>query len=464
MNSINRLLLLGLILIPALYRAPVARAQVDGPVYVVLEGDSYWAIADTFKVTIPDLLAANGFSANHIINPGDRLVIPGYEGIHGTLSIQTVELGETLATLALRTGVPADTLLRLNRLVNPERLYAGQAMIILEPEEGAADVTRWETGRMLSLSAGTPLVALAAAEGKNPWELTSLNTLSSQADQFSGQSLLTVGGDFPLRAWPTPLEDIQFRSLPLVQGKTGEIFITLSGDAQVAGTLGDWNLNFRELGERLATLQGIHATAAPRTYPFQVTVTLADGRTRVFEQDVLLISGNYPQEADLKVPPETLDPQTIAAESEQTRAIIAPFSEERFWDGLFLAPASKGITSLFGNRRSYNNGAYYSFHAGVDYAGRDKDPFYAPAAGRVIFTGPLTICGNATIIDHGWGVYSRYCHQHTIKVQVGEMVQPGQEIGLIGRTGRVDGPHLHWEIWVGGVQVNPLQWLEEVFP
>jgi murein DD-endopeptidase MepM/ murein hydrolase activator NlpD len=464
LNSINRFFLLGLILIPAIWRAPVARAQVGGPVYIVQDGDSYWAIADSFRVTIPDLLAANGFTANHIINPGDRLVIPGYEGIHGILSTRIVELGESLATLSLRTGVPVDTLLRLNRLVNPERLYAGQVLIIIAPEAGAADVSSWETGRMLSLSTGKPLLALAAMEGKNPWELTGLNNLSSQADQFSGQSLLTVGGDQPLRAWPAPLEDIQFKSMPLVQGMTGEIFVTLAGDVQVAGTLGDWPLNFRTLGDRLAALQGIHATAVPGTYPFRVMVTLADGRSLVFEQDVLLISGQYPQEPDLKVPQETLDPQTINAESEQVRSIVAPFTETRFWEGLFLVPVANGITSLYGNRRSYNNGAYYSFHSGVDYAGRDKDPFYAPAAGRVIFTGPLTICGNTTIIDHGWGVYSRYCHQHTIEVKPGERVEPGQEIGLIGRTGRADGPHLHWEIWVGGVQVNPLIWLQEIFP
>jgi murein DD-endopeptidase MepM/ murein hydrolase activator NlpD len=464
LSFIKRLLVCSVILLGALGRAPLARAQVDGPVYVVGEGDSYWAIADTFKITITDLLAANGFSDNHILNPGDRLLIPGYEGIQGVLSTRTVELGESLATLALRTGVPVDTLLRLNRLVNPERLYAGQVLIVVDPEEGSPQPVRWETGRTLSLSTGTPLLALAAKEGKNPWELTGLNGLSSQADQFSGQSLLTVGGDQPLRAWPAPVENIEFKSLPLVQGMTGEIFLTLGGEAEAAGALGDWALNFRELESQLVALQGIHATALPKTYPFRVTINLADGRSLVFEQDVLLVSGNYPQEADLKVPPETLDPQTIAAESAQVRAIIAPFTEERYWDGLFLVPAPRGITSLYGNRRSYNNGAYYSFHAGVDYAGREKEPFYAPAAGRVIFAGPLTICGNTTIIDHGWGVYSRFCHQHTIEVQLGEMVKAGQEIGLIGRTGRVDGPHLHWEIWVGGVQVSPQTWMQEVFP
>ena len=275
-------------LIPALARTPAAKAQVDGPVYVVLEGDSYWAIADRFRITIPDLLAANGFSENHTLNPGDRLVIPGYAGIHGILSTRTVEMGESLATLALRTGVPADTLLRLNRLVNPERLYAGQVMIVVEPEAGAADGTRWENGRTLSLSTGTPLLALAAAEGKNPWELTGLNNLSSQADQFSGQSLLTVGGDQPLRAWPAPIGNIQFRSLPLEQGTTAEVTLGLLQDAQAEGSLGDLSLKFRPWNNSLAALQGIYARAKPGTIPLIVLVTMPDGRSIAFQQDVLL--------------------------------------------------------------------------------------------------------------------------------------------------------------------------------
>jgi murein DD-endopeptidase MepM/ murein hydrolase activator NlpD len=68
------------------------------------------------------------------------------------------------------------------------------------------------------------------------------------------------------------------------------------------------------------------------------------------------------------------------------------------------------------------------------------------------------------MIDHGWGVYSAYLHQSKILVHPGEHVEAGQLIGLIGNTGRVEGPHLHWEILVGGVQVDPLDWLKEEFP
>jgi murein DD-endopeptidase MepM/ murein hydrolase activator NlpD len=68
------------------------------------------------------------------------------------------------------------------------------------------------------------------------------------------------------------------------------------------------------------------------------------------------------------------------------------------------------------------------------------------------------------MIDHGWGVYSAYMHQAEIKVEEGDQVQAGQVIGIVGQTGRVNGPHLHLEIWAGGVQVDPLDWLENVYP
>ena len=68
------------------------------------------------------------------------------------------------------------------------------------------------------------------------------------------------------------------------------------------------------------------------------------------------------------------------------------------------------------------------------------------------------------MIDHGWGVYSGFWHQSEFLVQVGEFVAPGQVIGLVGDTGRGTGAHLHWELWVNGVQVDPLDWLQQEYP
>jgi murein DD-endopeptidase MepM/ murein hydrolase activator NlpD len=76
----------------------------------------------------------------------------------------------------------------------------------------------------------------------------------------------------------------------------------------------------------------------------------------------------------------------------------------------------------------------------------------------------LTVRGGVVVIDHGWGVYTAYDHLSEFLVHVGDMVQPGQVIGLGGSTGRSTGPHLHWEVWVGGAQVNPLDWLTRAYP
>jgi murein DD-endopeptidase MepM/ murein hydrolase activator NlpD len=82
----------------------------------------------------------------------------------------------------------------------------------------------------------------------------------------------------------------------------------------------------------------------------------------------------------------------------------------------------------------------------------------------VVFSEKLTVRGNASIIDHGQGIYSGFWHQEEIYVSVGDLVTAGQLIGKIGSTGRVTGPHLHWELWVNGVQVDPLDWLDVPIP
>jgi len=82
----------------------------------------------------------------------------------------------------------------------------------------------------------------------------------------------------------------------------------------------------------------------------------------------------------------------------------------------------------------------------------------------VVFAGLLDVRGKVTVLDHGWGVYTGYYHQSEILVSEGDLVAAGDEIGLVGATGRVTGPHLHFQVWVGGVPVDPLEWLTNTYP
>ena len=137
------------------------------------------------------------------------------------------------------------------------------------------------------------------------------------------------------------------------------------------------------------------------------------------------------------------------------------------WEGPFHYPVeaeSLRITSDFGTRRSYNGSEGASFHGGTDFGGGTGTPIYAPATGKVVLAESLIVRGNAVLIDHGLGLYSGYWHQSQIVVKEGQEVQTGDLIGYVGDTGLVTGPHLHWEMRLNGIAVEPLQWVMQSIP
>jgi murein DD-endopeptidase MepM/ murein hydrolase activator NlpD len=231
----------------------------------------------------------------------------------------------------------------------------------------------------------------------------------------------------------------------------------------------DQPLHFFQSNVEQVALQGVHALLEPGVYPLRIEATLPDGNKQAFEQMVVVTSGGYGSE-ELYVPAETIDPAVTEPENQIIFSIINPATPTRYWDGIFASPAvyPDEFTSLYGRHRLYRGTGtdlvIEGFHTGLDFAGGEGLQIFAPAPGKVVFAAPLTVRGNATIIDHGWGVYSGFWHQSQIAVQVGDTVETGQVIGLVGGTGRVTGAHLHWEVWVNGVQVDPLDWLNETYP
>jgi murein DD-endopeptidase MepM/ murein hydrolase activator NlpD len=231
----------------------------------------------------------------------------------------------------------------------------------------------------------------------------------------------------------------------------------------------DHNLNFfTDANNPYVALQGVHAMAEPGLYPLTIMVMMPDGSSFDFSQIVLVSAGDFLYDKPLNVDPVTLDPETTGPENSIWHDLSSQVSSEKLWQGVFSLPVEPVFaefpSSRFGSRRSYNGSDYIYFHTGIDYGGQIGDPIYAAAAGVVVFTGPLTVRGNATMIDHGWGVYTAYMHQSEILVKVGDHVEQGQLIGRVGNTGRVVGPHLHFEVLVGTVQVDPLEWLNREFP
>ncbi|MGH8337331.1 MAG: M23 family metallopeptidase, partial [Gammaproteobacteria bacterium] len=100
-----------------------------------------------------------------------------------------------------------------------------------------------------------------------------------------------------------------------------------------------------------------------------------------------------------------------------------------------------------------------SFHPGIDFAGPEGEAVKAVAAGVVTWAGPRSGYGNMVEIDHGNGYSTLYGHSEKILVHVGEVVKKGEEIALLGSTGRSTGPHVHFEVLYNGKPVNPAQFV-----
>ncbi len=439
----------------------------DGPVYIVQAGDSLWAIAQRFGVSMDDLAAENGITDPGQLSIGARLVIPGLTGLQGVLVTETLPLGENLDSLARYYQLPLEALVRLNHYTSPVEAYAGSQLVVPIAED--SEQTPGEGGRA-TLMTGQSLLEIAIRHEVSPWSLFSVNQLSGVWNVFPGESLYIPAGDgYEFGALPDAITAINLHTMPLVQGQTLALELVTSVGVELQGKFDDRELHFFQTpdGSWMA-LQGIHAMLEPGLYPLSLTGSLPDGTSIAFSQMLSVDTGDYPFDPPLVVDSETTDIQNNETENELWFEVIAPITPETYWEGVFEVPVpavfSECFPSRFGHRRSYNESGYYYFHTGLDFCGQRGTEIYAPAPGRVVLVRDLTVRGNATVIDHGRGVYSAYAHQSEIFVAEGDWVETGQVIGLVGETGRVTGPHLHWEIIVGGVQVDPQQWLAQPFP
>lgn len=436
----------------------------DGPVYVVQEGDTLWSISIKFGVGLNELTTYNQISNANQVGIGTRLVIPGFEGVRGELITEVVGLGEDLLSLSRKYQVAENDLARLNHLTSPAELYVGRNLIL--PVNADLQLP----ARRVSFSSGLSALELAVREGQNPWIFADLNNLIGPTNALPGDVFHLPGGSpGGPGALPSEIESLQLSPAPLIQGKAAVIHLNGPTGLTVSGSLLDHEFNFlsHEDGNYYA-IQGVHAMTQPGLYPLVVQGRFNSGAEFNISQPVYIRSGDYPMDPVLIVSAETVDPAVTRPEDAQWTNLAQPVTAQKLWKGVFSAPVSRAFAecwpSLFGNRRSYNGSPYNFFHTGLDFCGGVGAEIYAPAPGTVVFAGPLTVRGNATMIDHGWGIYSAYMHQSEIKVSVGEKVETGQLIGLVGNTGRVTGPHLHFEIWAGGVQIDPMDWLQQAYP
>ncbi|MBC8414626.1 MAG: M23 family metallopeptidase [Nitrospira sp.] len=132
---------------------------------------------------------------------------------------------------------------------------------------------------------------------------------------------------------------------------------------------------------------------------------------------------------------------------------------ERTWNTRFERPINTEISTHFGTKRIMNK-KRTSVHRGMDFRGKTGTPVQAINNGTVILTDDLFFGGNTVVLDHGMGLYSVYMHLSKFTVTSGDIINKGQEIGLIGNSGRATGPHLHLSVKLHGTSVDPLSLID----
>ncbi|MBJ9956359.1 M23 family metallopeptidase [Acinetobacter courvalinii] len=125
----------------------------------------------------------------------------------------------------------------------------------------------------------------------------------------------------------------------------------------------------------------------------------------------------------------------------------------------FIRPTAGKFSNSFGRKRFFN-GEERAPHSGLDIPAPVGQKVVAPADGVVVGTGNYFFNGNTVLIDHGQGLISIFCHLSKINVEKGQRIQQGEILGLVGKTGRVTGPHLHWGMSLNNARVDPQLFLK----
>lgn len=144
----------------------------------------------------------------------------------------------------------------------------------------------------------------------------------------------------------------------------------------------------------------------------------------------------------------------VKGEKNLMKAAFAESLEKRLWKGSFISPVEGRRQGTFGRRRLINGKPRRS-HTGEDISAPVGTPILAPNSGKVVLVGHFFFNGRSVVIDHGLGLMSMYFHLSAVDVKEGEHVQIGDQIGLVGKSGRVTGPHLHWGMRLNSARVDP---------
>lgn len=386
----------------------------------------------------------------------------------------TVVPGDTLGAIATRFGVTLDALIAANALVDPNQLAVGQVLAIptgSDPAAIAAASGAAYSGVTTSVRArpGETLAALALRYRQDPAMVAGLNGVDAETSLFPGQPV-SLPADVVQAQSPAYFGSVTHVELTtaILQGHTGHVYVdSVRPVALTAMWLGQ-PIIFTPIdaaGLRQFAMLPVGALQEPGTYELVIGYTTARGSPVSRAWSIAVEDGGY-ESQQIVVSEEKaaqMTPESIQAERDKVVTAWSQVSPTLLWTGPFLRPIDPqyATTSSFGTRRDYSVADIGNFHAGQDFGAPEGVLVTAPADGLVVLAEPLTVRGNAVILDHGRGIFTGYWHLSEIRVTAGQPIAAGDVIGIVGNTGLSTGAHLHWEMRIYGVAVDPTQFLDE---
>lgn len=360
--------------------------------------------------------------------------------------------GDSWAALALRYRLAQEELRRANPHMNQQRQPAIGSLITLPTQQEAVE------GLLFRPHAGG-LLQFAARYGRSHWSLAIRNGIRSPFLPPNGQPvLLPLASEMP-RDLPPGFSSFELSQLVAQPGMALAYRGFASGDHVAGVTLNGQPFSSFGNGPFRVGVIGTGAFFGPGEPDLAVS---APGEP-LWSQPWRFQEGQWSfQQITLTGAAAAIDQESIAEERARLFDLWSLETPSPMWSGPFRTPVLDflEVSSDYGARRSYNGGPYRTYHEGVDFSAFGGTPVLAPAGGRVVLAEQLYVRGGAVILDHGLSVYTGYYHLSQVDVAVGELVSPGETLGLVGTTGLSTGNHLHWDLLVAGTWVDAAAWLD----
>ena len=230
------------------------------------------------------------------------------------------------------------------------------------------------------------------------------------------------------------------------------VLVALKGTLErcPSGEIGGREFKFFRFGEHCRAVVGLPVEQQPgeleiRAEGLEASLEVLPPN---FNERSLTVAAKYVE------PPASVRKRMRDDQMAFARAYAQPFVNEARFLKNFELPVRSQMTAPFGDLRLYN-GKKQSQHYGMDLDGKVGDPVVAANDGVVVMARDNYASGQTVLLHHGGDLYTAYFHLSEIGVKKGATVKRGEQVGRVGKTGRVTGPHLHWGVKVGGLYVDP---------